>query len=266
MLIIGYRAIYDSSFWAAIKTAKRNGFGAVEVHLSSPQFWPDQYSKQERQKIKGIIAREGIILQIHAPLEQSLLFTDLQLRKSEKKHLKTMSKFCSDIGARSLTIHPGKAPIYHTIEGKKIKDDNIYAKVYSQLFEDNIKYITSLSFSNLFICIENTDNFTSEYQKIIAKYLPSGKVFLTWDIRKNYSYTDNKLKVDQWNFLLKNKKYVKNIHVSGFDSAHGSLKGQEDKYSRFFDLFGRDDLPVIVEILSLKYAKQAKEIIKKMVK
>jgi len=52
-------------------------------------------------------------------------------------------------------------------------------------------------------------NFNSSYQKILDKYLSSGKIFLTWDIRKNYTYAANELIEDQWEFVKKNKDFVK---------------------------------------------------------
>lgn len=264
MFKIGNRAIYQSSIRVAISEAKKNGFAVLEIHLTSPQFMPYGFSKKELLAIKNFSKKQGIILQTHAPLEQSLIFTGKELRQAAKDQIKTMIGFSQAIGARCLTLHPGKAAIYHTDDGKKLKDDELFPKFYSNLFEDSIKYITSIATKNFYVCIENTDNFTSGYQKVLNKYLSSGKVFLTWDIRKNYTYTTNELIEQQWKFVQKNKNYVKNIHISGFNNAHGGLKGWEDKLDRFFKLFGNEGLPMIIEIMPLQSALEAKKIINRL--
>ncbi len=264
MFKIGYRAIYQQDIVTAIKEAKNSGFTVLEIHLSSPQFLPANYSVKELKAIRDFAKQQGIVLQLHAPLELSLIFVSPGLRAGAKKQIKEMIRFGLNIGARCLTLHPGSAAIYHTAEGKKMKGDNIYTKFYVKLLADSIKYTISIAPKNLFICLENTDNFITEYQKVLDKYLPSGRIFLTWDIRKNYSYTTNELIKEQWKFIVKNKKYVQNLHVSGFNAVHGNLDGWADKLDRFFELFGKTDLPMIVEILPLEQAIQAKDIINEL--
>lgn len=261
MFNIGYRTIYQKSIRSAIKEAKTNGFKVIEVHLTSPQFTPFTYTSKELKSIKSLSIREDIILQVHAPLEQSLIFVNKELRSGAKRQIKEMIKFSRSLGAKCLTLHPGKAAIYHAADGEKIKDDNVYPKFYKGLFEDSIKHIISVVPKDFFVCIENTDNFTSQYQKVLDKYLPGGKLFLTWDIRKNYSYTTNELIKEQWEFAQRNKDYVRNLHVSGFSTAHGEIKGWEEKLGRFISLFGDKELSLIIEIMPLKYALEAKKII-----
>ncbi|MFA6587626.1 MAG: TIM barrel protein [Patescibacteria group bacterium] len=265
MFNIGYRTIYQKDIRFAIKEAKKNDFKVIEIHLTSPQFSPFKYSLKELKLIKYFAAREDIILQVHAPLEQSLIFTNKQLRIGAKRQLEEMIKFGRNLGVKCLTLHPGKAAIYHFADGKKVKDDDVYPKFYGGLFEDSIKHIVSIVPKDFFVCIENTDNFTSQYQKVLNKYLPSGKLFLTWDIRKNYSYKTNKLIKEQWGFIQRNKDYVKNLHVSGFSITHGEIKGWEKRLDRFIGLFGNRRLSLIIEIMPLKYALEAKKIIIKTV-
>lgn len=265
MFKIGYRAIYQKDICSAIEEAKRNGFEVLEIHLTSPQFMPVRYTQKQIKVIRDFTDKNDVILQIHAPLEQSLIFTNTDLRKGAKKQLEEIVRFSRSLGARCLTLHPGKAAVYHTSTGEKLKDDDLYAAFYAELFEDSLKHIVKISRSNLYICVENTDNFTSEYQKILDKYLPSGKIFITWDIRKNYTYTTNELIEEQWRFVQKNKNYVKNLHISGFEGAHGELGGWEDKLTCFFDLFSNQDLSMVVEIMPIESAKKAAEVVNKIV-
>src|SRR3989344_785812 len=209
MFKIGNRAIYQPNIQAAISEAKKYGFAVLEIHLTSPQFLPYNYSKKQLAEIKSFTEKQGVTLQIHAPLEHSLIFTNPELRRAAKAQLETMIRFGREIGARCLTLHPGKAAIYHTDDGEKLKDDELFPEFYSDLLEDSIKHISSIAPKDFFVCIENTDNFTLQYQEVLDKYLPTGKVFLTWDIRKNYTYTANELIEKQWDFVKRNKKYVK---------------------------------------------------------
>lgn len=260
MYQFGSRAIYQQNIYNAIKEAKKFGFQILELHCNAPKFSPENFSKKERKKIKKFAQENNILMQTHVPLELSLIFTNSYLRDAVKSYLRELVIFSHDIGARCLTLHPGKTAMYNTADGKKLKDDDIYPGYYSKFFEDSIKYIVSIAKKNVFVCIENTDNFTPEYMRILSKYLSSGKIFLTLDILKCYTYTDIRLMQNQWDFFVKNKKYVKNIHVSG--AMHVGLEGWEKKIEKFFRLFNNSGLPVIVEILPIKDAVAAKKIIK----
>lgn len=259
MYQFGYRAIYQSDVYSAIKEAKKFGFRILELHCNAPKFSPENFSKSDGQKIKLFAQKNNIILQTHAPMESSLIFSNSRLRESAKLCLKDLVAFSRDIGARCLTLHPGKAAMYHAGAGKNMKDDDIYPEYYSKLFEDSIKYIVTIAKKDIFVCIENTDNFTIEYMKVLNKYLPYGKIFLTLDIMKCYTYTDSRLIQRQWEFFTKNKKYVRNIHVSG--AMHGGLDVWDKKIEKFFRLFYNSNLPVIIEILPINDAVAAKKII-----
>lgn len=264
MLQLGYRAIYQSNVINAMKEARKHGFRVLELHCNAPKFSPGNFFKEERMKIKNLAQKYNIILQTHAPLELSLIFTNNHLREAAKLYLKDLLIFSRDIGARCLTLHPGKAAMYYANDGKKMKDDDIYTEYYSKLFEDSIKYIASIAPKDVFVCVENTDNFTLAYMKVLEKYLPPGKIFLTLDIMKCFTYSENRLIENQWGFFKRNKKYVRNIHVSG--AMHGAINGWEKKIEKFFYLFKNKDLPVIIEILPIESAIKAKKIIEDFIK
>jgi len=256
MFIFGFRAIHQKNISLAIKEAKGNGFEVLEMHLSSPQFLHfDNLSQSPK-----------ITLQIHAPIGLSLIFTEEKLRKASKEYLKEIIELSKNINARCLTLHIGRADTYHETDGKKIKNDDVYPDFYSKLFEDSLKYIVSIAPKDLFICIENTDNFNYHYQKIIEKYLKTGKLFLTWDIRKSYSYDTEKLIKEQWDFVKKNKKYVKNIHISGLEGSHGEIKKWDKRFDKFINLFKDKDMPMIIEIIPLSSAIKAKMVISQKLK
>jgi sugar phosphate isomerase/epimerase len=260
---LGIRAVHQKDIKAGIIEAKRNKFDILEIHLSSPQFLPQGYTASQLNTIKDFAIKNGIILQTHSEIGQSLIQTDDILRKAEKQKLERMVRFSQGLGVRCLTLHPGKAPAYFTGPGKAIQNDNVYSKYYYNLFEDSLNHIISITSKDLSICIENTDNFNLGYQKVLATYLKSNQIFLTWDIMKSYSHGRvEKLREDQWKFLQKNIKYVRNIHISG--PSHAGLQGYEKNYTRFFKLFQGKNIPMVIEIVSLKEAIRAKKMIREL--
>jgi sugar phosphate isomerase/epimerase len=264
MFEFGCRAIYEKSIEEAIRLAKRGRFKVLEIHLSSPQFSPEKYSRDQLQTLKLYAQKMGVVLQVHGSLETSLIYTNTDLRAGGKRQLDQIISFCSVLGARCLTLHPGQAAIYHTADGKKLKGDKVYARYYESIFEDSIKYLESIARKGLYICVENTDNFTSGYRKILARHLKTGKIFLTCDIRKVFSYTTSELITDQLNFFVANSQYVKNLHISGLGAAHSGIKGWEKKFKPFFGLFGGRDLPLIIEIMPEKETIAAKKVLERL--
>lgn len=259
---LGIRAIHQKTLTAAILEAKNNGFEILEVHLSSPQFLPQTYTASELKKIKAFAFENGVLLQVHDGIGHSLIEADEILRKAEKARLKRLIGLSQQLGARCLTLHPGKAPSYYLGQDEKVLlNDNIYPEFYSELFDDSLRYLASLAPKDLYICVENTDNFNFRYQKILQKYLKTGKLFLTWDLYKTLSFgTTIKVKSDQMHFFQRNIRFVRNIHISG--KGHGSIKGHEKHYSKFVEFLKEKDLPFIIETMRLNQAIEIKKYIK----
>ena len=259
MFKIGYRAIYQKNIRAAIVEAAQNGFEVLEIHLSSPQFQPEKYAERQLRTLARFAKAKDIILQIHASLETSLLYLNPDLRRATELQLIKLMRFSRTIGARRLTLHPGSVYGYHFADGIKIKNDDTYRKEYCQLFQDSLQYIGSLSAGSLMVCIENTDNFNVDYQKILERYLKKSKIFLTWDIRKNFSYSKTELRKDQLDFVKRNISYVRNLHISGVNSGHGTIGKNDKRFNRILRLFKKRDLPIILEVLPLQKALESKK-------
>ena len=204
-------------------------------------------------------------LQVHASLDASLLFVDPLLRQAAKDYFKRIIRFSSTIGARCLTIHPGSVFGYHTADGTRLKSDDVYRKHYARLFDDSLKFIASTAVKErVLVCIENADNFNADYQKILEKYLKRGRVYLTWDIRKIFSL-DGSFRAEQWHFMKKNLAYVNNMHVSGLQGGHGAIGPHETRLSRFFRLFPKQNIPLVIEILPLNAALASRRNLKKII-
>jgi hypothetical protein len=256
---LGIRAIHQKNIKTAITQAKRNGFDILEIHLSSPQFQPQSYKQNQLSEIRDFAKKSGITLQTHSEIGQSLIQADEILRKAEKLKLRQIIQFSQKIGARCLTLHIGDAPGYNAGPGNHISNDALYSKFYSGLFEDSVKYIISIAPKDLFVCVEN-DSLLPIYQKILNKYLPTNKVFLTWDLMKSYTFEPTKkLRKDQFQFMVKNINYVRNVHISG--PGHAGLEGYENDLAPFIKLLQDKNIPVVFEVLSLPEAILAKKIV-----
>ncbi len=260
--LLGMRAVHQKNIQAAVSEAKHNGFNALEIHLSSPQFLPQNYPATLLKEIKNFAIEQNIILQIHAEIGQSLILADSIIRRAEKQRLKRLVEFGLALGARCLTLHPGAAPGYLS-NHRVISNDQVYPKYYQGLFKDSLAYLASLKKENFYICVENTDNFNTGYQKILQGYLRARKLFLAWDIMKSFNFKPKpQLKKDQWLFLNRNLRYVKNIHISG--PWHSGIKGLEKSYKNFFELLKLSNSPVIIETLLLKDVLETKKIIRNL--
>jgi sugar phosphate isomerase/epimerase len=255
----GIRAIYQKDINTAIVQARRLGFSVLEIHASAPQFWPQNYSLKQCQAIKRFAQNNGITLQTHAPLEQSLIFTDPALRAGAKKQLLGLISFSRKIGARCLTLHPGKAPVFYTVENEKIKNDELFPAYYAKLFDQSLKQLISMAPKDLYVCVENTDNFNQTCQKVLAANLRSQKIFLTCDLRKLFNYDNNILRPDQQAFFKQYRQYVKNLHVSGLTGGHGRIGDDRDKIIKTLNFFSGSDLPLIFEILPVTVAASEKK-------
>ncbi len=254
----GIRGVYQKSVKAAIIEAKKNGFEVLEIHLSSPQFHPQCYTQQQLTDIKYFAIKSGVILQTHSEIGQSLIQSDKGLRLAEQRRTKQYMQFSRQIGARCMTLHVGTAPQYHA--GSEIfRNDALFPRYYTELFEESVQYLVSIAPRDVMVCIEN-DNFTEGYRKVLEKYLKTGKVFLTWDFMKNFQFAPQKiLKSKLFEFMKRNLRYVQNAHISG--PKHAGISGYEKDFLPFLQLVENANTPIILEILSLKEAIEAKEII-----
>ena len=264
MFHYGYRAIFQKDLRTAIDEAAHNGFEVLEIHLASPQFLVDRYSPAALKKIRSYATQRGVTLQTHAPFEVSLLFSDPVMREATKKFIKKVARFSTLIGARCMTVHPGFVVGYHDADGKKIKNDDLYRAFYKKLFDESMRFMSTLASSQLVIGIENTDNFNTDYRMILEKYLRSKKLFLTWDVRKNFSMKGGALNEDQWNYVQRNKKYVRNLHMSGLGGPHGAVSTADKRLMPFIGLFKNQDLPMIFEVEPLRAAITSKRTLVKM--
>jgi len=255
---LGIRAIHQKDIKTAIIEAKKNGFKILEIHMSAPQFQPQSYTTSQLNEIKNYAKKNEIIIQTHSEIGQSLIQIDKGIRGAEQQRIKQYIQFSRQLGARCLTLHVGKSLAYHA-GTESFSHDKLFPKFYTSLFEDSIKHLISIAPKDLLICIEN-DNFTEGYRKVLGKYLKTGKIFLTWDIMKNFQYKPTKVLYPKlWQFMKKNINYIRNVHISG--PNHAGIQGFEKDFTPLLKSVKNQDLPIVIEMLSIKEAVRAKKII-----
>lgn len=258
---LGIRAIHQKYIKTAILEAKQNGFEFLEIHMSAPQFQPKNYTESQLNGIKNFAKKNGITLQTHSEIGQSLIQIDKGIREAEQQRIKQYIQFSRQLGSRCLTLHVGKSLAYHA-GSESFSHDKLFPKFYTNLFEDSIKHLVSIAPKDLLICIEN-DNFTEGYRKVLGKYLNTGKIFLTWDIMKNFQFKPKKVLYPKlFKFMKSNVNYVRNVHISG--PGHAGIKGYEKDFIPFLKLLQGKNIPIIIEVLSLKEAIKTRQAIKKL--
>jgi len=178
------------------------------------------------------------------------------IRIAQKKQIRKVVEFSKRIGADCVTFHPGKAPIYHSADGRKLFNEDFYPRHYTRLFTDSIEFLETLSRQELAICIENTDYFFAGYQDVLSQHLKNRRIYLCWDIMKGFSYESGDLRPDQWRFLRAHLMHVRNLHISG--PAHGALD-DTDKIGEVLRLFIDTETPLVIEIDPIEYALDARE-------
>ena len=65
---LGMRAVHQKNIKTAIVEAKKNGFYMVEIHLTSPQFLPQNYTALQLSEIKSLAQKSGIALSTHSEI------------------------------------------------------------------------------------------------------------------------------------------------------------------------------------------------------
>jgi len=116
---IGYAAsIGEVDIPTTIKYAKEMGYNALEINLNIPSFFPEEYDKEERKKIKELVNETGINLSFHAPEDIFLTHIHDEVRKAGLNYLKKCIDFAWEIGGNKITFHPGDSVCFTQVNRK----------------------------------------------------------------------------------------------------------------------------------------------------
>ncbi len=214
---IGYQATFNvEDFFSAIDFAIKNNFKSVEFNLSIPTFYPEKYTRKEREKIAKYSRGNNITILLHAPEETSIFSFLDDVRKNSIKILKKVIDFGYDIGAKVVTFHLGLGiPI--SSRGKMIYINKLYPNQFVSNLEDSLSELLNYANGKIILSLENVGNFGEpETKDVIKKFLDDNQLYLTWDLGHNNLKCEAHQKQDE--FFM---EYLHKIRCCHLHDNHG---------------------------------------------
>lgn len=206
MLKVGFSATYGfRSIEEVIEFAKVNGFSAVEINLNMPEYYPSEYTGEERLKLRRMAESKNIVLSFHGPEDINLCSKQNQIVNTGIKILKECIDFACDLGGTRFTFHIGDS-VNFTMYNGSLQFEDYYRDDYIEILKSSMGEILSYARDRIAICVENTGYFSVSKIEAIKFLLDKG-LYLTWDLGHAY------LKEKQMDFMIDNKKYIRNIHI-----------------------------------------------------
>jgi len=180
---VGYQALFEErDFREAMDFAIANGFRALELNLTSPNFSPERYSLAKRKDIRAHCEDHNLALLLHAPEGLNFLNPQDTVREAALKRMGDLVTFALQTGASRLTFHLGYCePL--SVGGKLVRLYQLYPEVYEEMAEEVFTYLTSLYTDRVVLCLENCGGFRyGVVQKALKRILHSSSLGLTWDL------------------------------------------------------------------------------------
>ena len=216
---ISYHAIYDDSIIDSLYYAKENGFAGVQITVETPHLSFENLSNSQCDEIRRFCGEQGLYLNIHGPDTITSLFAyNTHLKKGILSYYNDLFTFAVKVNARLITIHLGDYTKFPTDTDPKIEILEGDLKFFKNTLKSNLRTLMELANNRFIICIESY-GLTPLILDVIQPYLKKEEVWLCWDLPKTYnSNTTKNNEVEE--FFLKNKKYVKQVHLYDI-SYHG---------------------------------------------
>ena len=210
---LGYQALFDTEdIEEALKYAKENGFGAVELNMNGINFLPENYMDEDRRRLRKIAKKLGVSMLLHAPEGLDLMNVHEGVRFAVVERLKEIVDLARDLSASCVTIHLGTSSSI-SVEGKMVPLHRVYPELYKEAMRFSLSELGDYARGKTSICLENTE-ITNEriVREVLVELLRDDSLFLTWDIGHSHQY---KTKVREWEeeFFLDYGKKIKNVHI-----------------------------------------------------
>lgn len=252
---IGYAAtIGEESIYKTIDFAFENNMNAVEINLNVPVYFPENFSIEERSKIRDYAKEKGVILSMHAPEDITLLQLQKSIRRATLDRLKEIIDFGIHIGGRALTLHVGPSVCFTLVDRKSYMEE-FHKEEYKEILKESLLELVNHANSKLMICVENSGRFTENLiQETLQELLETSTLYLTWDIGHSYENKYNEIE-----FFIKNIDKIKTCHVhdNNGKSDHQIPGNGGVEFRKIFNLMKDKDIVYIIEVRPREEAVKA---------
>jgi len=208
----GYHVVYDVDMYDAISFAGRNGFGYVVPDLMIPRFFPERFSQLDRRRIREAAQSENVSISFHAPSDYLNIGTLYpEVRQAIIKRMKRCMDFAGDVGAQRFTIHvdPPYDFVFAGREGAFLKE---HWMTYKNAIKEGMLQLLANATKDLLICVENDRLNVGIVMEALEEFLPTAKLFLTWDIPKGYTSNGKPIREVE-NFFTRHIDRIRECHV-----------------------------------------------------
>jgi len=260
---VGYQAMFDvKDAFEAIEFGIEKGFSCVELNLTSPALCPENYSHEDRKKLRNY---EFPVL-LHAPQGLSLFSLHQPVIEGTLNRFLEIIDFVKELNVKLITIHIG-ATFHVSLDGKTPYIHEILPDKYTEGLKRSLVRIAEYSKDKVPVAIENTGGFRYDLShKVLNEILADAYLFLTWDI----GHTNNlkaKYREAEEKIFLKFLNKVKNLHIhdnNGDWDEHAVIGSGTIDFQRYFRIFENMDVYFILETRPKEKALQSLEFLKKM--
>ena len=236
----------------ALLLAKKDGFDAIGIVMSEPL---DFYRTKKEQ-----IINSSLKLCIHSNLtDTNIASINEGIRNESIKQAKDSITLASELGAKVVTIHPGKFRNTHYIQEAYFNLDNSINELISFADERGITLcLENMEPGNKDLCVTLT-----QIEKVLDRH---SKLMLTLDLAHVGMVVENE--IDMIHYYEKLKSRIKHFHISGLkpkmSHVEVSLKDSDIDFRNILNLIKNFDGIVRIEnrereknIESLKFIKEA---------
>ncbi|PAB57215.1 sugar phosphate isomerase/epimerase family protein [Anaeromicrobium sediminis] len=259
---IGYAASSgEIDIFDTLEYTKKKGFDCVELNINMPIFFPEKFTKEERQKIKSFKDENHIEITLHAPEDITLLQLQEGIRRATMDRLKEVIDFGYDIGASRMTMHIGSSVCF-TLTDRKSYLDEIYIEEYKKVVKENLMELSDYAKNKIMICVENSGRFPKEIvQDTLEEVLKKENLYLTWDIGHSYEN-----KYDEVKFFLKHIDKIRTCHLhdNNGKSDHQIIGNGHVDFQWHMDKMKSADIYHIIEVRPRENAVKSLEKLKEI--
>jgi sugar phosphate isomerase/epimerase len=233
----------------SVDFAAEHGFRIAEINLNRSRLFPENFSSQDRDSIGDYAKSNGVSLSFHGPVDVSLMPRHKVIREASILRFKEMIDFASDLGGRTLTVHPGRVAFFHAAENKVYFLKRHYPKTYFEALKNSLRELSSFAQGRIGLCIENTYHLDEAVKEVIEAVLSESELYLTWDVA-HAAIGDERAQKATFSFFESHLEKIKVVHLHDRQggASHLVIGTGEIDFSPVFRLLADSEAYFIIEM------------------